>query len=414
LAFDQTSFTLDTEQFSQEIQFNVNYGDRFDATIGGYFFNEDGAQLDNVPIAGGLIQVAGGFNQETTAWAGFGEANYEVLDGVKILFGGRFTSETKRLDLNQQNLNIDFSPLPPSVLGGDPSLAPRDDISFLATDEQLSETFDNFSIRVGANWQVNADLFTFFTFSQGFKSGGFVTRLTDFFVEELVDPTNPNQLQSLTFDEETSNNYEAGFKAKFLDNRVRLNASAFWNSYDDIQLVVQRGVSPANENIARARIRGIELDAEALITEDLRLNASFGYLDAEFREIDPEAAPLLVNRFGQTLDLDTPLANTPEVTASLALNYDITDSLSANGNFSYISEVTNDAFAVENLVQDGFSLFGASLSYDSGSNWNLKAGVDNIGDERFIISGFEAGALGFTIGSFNRGREFYAKFGYNF
>jgi outer membrane receptor protein involved in Fe transport len=46
--------------------------------------------------------------------------------------------------------------------------------------------------------------------------------------------------------------------------------------------------------------------------------------------------------------------------------------------------------------------------------WNIKFGVDNLTDERVIVSGFEAGALPFTVGSFNRGREFYVQLGYNF
>jgi len=425
LSFDQTTFTLDTEQFSQEIQFNVNWGDRLDATLGGFYFNEDGAQLDAVAIAGGLIQVAGGFDQETTAWAGFGEANYEIVDGIKLIFGGRFTTEEKSLNLDQQNLNTTVSPLISMtainpLIGGPNSLdlLPRPgQPEFLAADGTLSETFNNFSIRVGANWQVTDDLFTFATFSQGFKSGGFITRLTDFVSAEAIaqaDPTDPSILRSLTFDEETSDNYEVGFKANLADNRIRINGSAFWNQYDDIQVVVQRGVSPSNENIAEARIRGFELDAEALITEELRVNATFGYLDAEYRAIDPNAAPLLVNRFGQNIDLDTPLQNTPEVTASVAVNYELTQDLSVNGNFSYVSEVTNDPFAVENLVQSGYSLFGASAAYDPDANWNLRAGVTNIGDERFIVSGFEGGGLPFTIGSFNRGREFYVQFGYDF
>jgi len=117
---------------------------------------------------------------------------------------------------------------------------------------------------------VNDDLYTYATYSQGFKSGGFTTRLTTFFSEALLaqaDPNDPNVLRQLSFDEETSDNYEIGFKSNFANNRVRFNAAAFLNSYDDIQIVVQRGVSPSNENIAAAEIKGIELELEALLSE---------------------------------------------------------------------------------------------------------------------------------------------------
>lgn len=413
LTFDQTTFALNTEQFSQELQFNLNLGDRFDATLGAFYFDENGSQLDAVAIAGGLIQVSGGFDQDTTAYALFGEGNYKITDDITVLFGARYTEEEKTLQLGQQNLNTAFS-----TLGLATADLPRpNDATFLGRAEPFQETFDNLSFRVGANWQINEDLYTYATFSQGFKSGGFTTRLTTFFSDALVaaaDPTDPNVLRDLSFDEETSDNYEIGFKSNFADNRVRLNAAAFINNYDDIQIVVQRGVSPSNENIAAAEIRGIEVELEALLTDRIRVNGSLGLLDAEYTEIDPEAAPLLVNRFGQQLTLDTELQNTPELTASLAVNIDVTDAILLNGNFSYVSEVTNDPFAVENLRQDGYALLGGSVLFAPAENWDIRFGVDNLTNERFIVSGFEGGALPFTVGSFNRPREFYVQLGYSF
>ena len=413
LVFDQTTFALNTEQFSQELQFNLTLGDRFDATLGAYYFDENGSQLDAVAIAGGLIQVSGGFEQDTTAYALFGEGNYKITDDISVLFGARFTEEEKTLSLGQQNLNSAFS-----TLGLNNADLPRpNNPTFLGRAAPFEETFDNVSFRVGANWQVNDDLYTYATYSQGFKSGGFTTRLTTFFSDALLaqtDPSDPNVLRDLSFDEETSDNYEIGFKSNFADNRVRFNAAAFINSYDDIQIVVQRGVSPSNENIAAAEIKGIELELEALLSERLRLNGSLGLLDADYTEIDPNAAPLLVNRFGQQLTLDTPLQNTPDLTASLALNFDVTDAIALNGNISYVSETTNDPFAVENLIQSGYALVGGSVKFAPADQWDIKFGVDNLTDERVVVSGFEGGALPFTVGSFNRGREFYVQLGYNF
>lgn len=413
LVFDQTTFALNTQQLSQELQFNLNLGDRFDATLGAYYFDEDGSQLDAVAIAGGLIQVSGGFEQDTKAYALFGEGNYKITDDISVLFGARFTEEEKTLSLGQQNLNTAFS-----TLGLATADLPRpNDATFLGRAEPFEETFDNISFRVGANWQVNDDLYTYATFSQGFKSGGFTTRLTTFFSDALLaqaDPNDPNVLRQLNFDEETSDNYEIGFKSTLANNRIRLNGAAFINQYDDIQVVVQRGVSPSNENIAAAEIKGIELELEALVTDTLRVNGSLGLLDAEYTDIDPAAAPLLVNRFGQQLTLDTELQNTPDVTASVAVNFDLSDAITLNGNLSYVSEVTNDPFAVEDLRQDGYALLGASMKIKPTNTWNIKFGVDNFTNERVIVSGFEGGALPFTVGSFNRPREYYVQAGYKF
>lgn len=413
LVFDQTSFTLNTEQFSQELQLNLNLG-RFDLTAGGFFLDEDGDQLDNVPIAGGLIQVAGGFNHDTRSWALFGEANYDLIpETLSVLFGIRYSEDTKDLDLNQQNLNTDFS-----TLGLDPTLLPRPGSpEFLGPEDPLSRTFTNTSFRAGLNYQVNDNLYTYATFSQGYKSGGFTTRLTTFFSDGLIalaDPADPAVLRQLDFDEETSNNWEVGLKSTLFDRRLRLNGALFRSSYDDIQIVVQRGVSPSNENIARARIQGFEVEAEFVPNDRISINAAVGYTDAEYIEIDSAVAPLLVNRFGLMLTTDTPLQNTPEWTASGSINASLTDSLTGNFNVSYTSRVDNELFGLDLLSQEGYALLGASLEWAPSDNWNLTVGVANLSNERFIISGFEAGALPFTIGSYNRPREWFVTLGYQF
>lgn len=414
IVFDQTSFIMNTKQYSEELQLNAGFGDLLDVTLGAYYFFEDGFQSDNVPIAGGLIQAAGGFDHDTKSYAVFGEANLHLTDRINAFFGARVNRDTKTLYLNQQNLNVDFS-----TLGLNFADLPRpSEPTYLDTGEKRSKDFDNTSFRAGLNFEVTPDLFLYGSFSQGFKSGGFTTRLTTFFSPALIaqaDPNDPNVLRSLEFGEETSNSIEFGFKSNLLDNRVRLNGAVFFNKYDDIQIVVQRGVSPSNENVASAQINGFELEFEALPAEWLSFNATLGYLDAKYTSFDPDTAPLLVNRFGQMITTDTKLQNTPEWTASFATNIELTDAVSFNVNGSYTSRVENDVFNTPELSQPGFVLLGASLLYRHPTDgWSLRAGVDNLTDKRYIVSGFEAGALPFTTASYNRPREWYITAGFDF
>ncbi|MEO0972253.1 MAG: TonB-dependent receptor, partial [Pseudomonadota bacterium] len=136
VVFDQTTFTIDTDQISQELQLNWQTG-RFDATAGVFYLDEDGSQVDNVPIAGGLIQVAGGFEHDTRSWAIFGEGNYDITPTFSLIFGVRYSEDEKELILNQQNLNTEFS-----TLGLDPSLLPRpDQPQFLGPPDPLTQRF---------------------------------------------------------------------------------------------------------------------------------------------------------------------------------------------------------------------------------------------------------------------------------
>jgi iron complex outermembrane receptor protein len=397
LAFDQTTFTLDTEQFSQELQLSGRSGIvRY--TAGLYFYHEDAGQEDFVPIAGGLIQVAGGNFQKTDAFALFGETNIDLTEELSFVFGVRYTEEEKEVQLDQQNLNPDFFIATGFPLAG----FPREDLTFLGPQEPQLLDFDNVSIRTGFNWQVNRDLFAYASFSQGFKSGGITTRLTA--------PFNPiigiGGLTNLAFDEETVDSFEVGVKSELLENNLRLNVSLFQNNFDDIQIVVQRGVTPANENAGAAEIRGIELEAQAILADTLSANFSLGLLDAEYTELDP-----LVGLDPAT----TELPNAPETTASIALNWQPTENWGINVNYSYTSEVYNDFENTELLLQDDSAIVGASINYTSSSQqWNVTAGVTNLTDERRLVSGFNAGALDFIIGSFNRPREWYLSLGYNF
>jgi iron complex outermembrane receptor protein len=397
VVFDQTTFTLEAEQFSQEFQLSGQAGIvRY--TAGVYFYTEEAGQEDFVPVAGGLIQISGGNFQDTDAFALFGETNIDLTDDLSFVFGVRFTDDEKVVRIEQQNLNPDFF-----VATGFPlEFFPRDDQTFLGPEEPQELDFTNTSIRTGLNWQINRDLFTYFSFSQGFKSGGITTRLTA--------PFNPaigvGGLTDLTFDEETVDSFEVGLKAELFDNNLRVNVALFQNSFDDIQIVVQRGITPANENAGEAEIKGLEIEAQAVLSPTLNVNFSLGLLDAEYEELDP-----LVALDPSSLELP----NTPDTTASIALVWQPTDNWAFNANYSYASEVYNDFENTELLRENDSAIAGASIIYTSPSEqWNVTAGVTNLTDERRLVSGFNNGALGLTLGSFNRPREYYLSVGYNF
>ena len=407
LAYDQTSFTIDQEQISQEFQLTGDMGP-LSYTVGAFLFWEEATQADFVPIAGGLVQVSGDNSQDTTSYALYGEANYAITDELEFVFGARYTEEEKELLLNQRSLNPNFF----LAVGIPPAAFPRDDLSFLGPAEPQEADFSNTSIRTGLNWQINERFFSYFSFSQGYKSGGFTTRLTAPFSPEF----SFDGLTDLEFDEETVDSYEIGFKGEFFDNNLRINAAAFSNTYDNIQIVVQRGITPANENAGEAEIKGLELELEAIASENMTINASFGYLDAEYTELDPL---LSQSGFG-AFDTSAELPNTPEFTASAAFNWYLSEyidegELVYNLNYSHTGEVFNDTENTPLLRQGATNIVGTSLKYTSEDDrWDIKFGVNNLTDERRLISGFNAGSLNFVIGSFNRPREWYLTVGYRY
>ena len=402
LDIDQTSFTMDQDQISQELQLTGSgFGAFLDYTLGAFYFREDAAQVDFVPAGGGVLQIFGPNAQKTTAYAVFGELTFNLTEDLSVVFGGRYTDEEKELQLDQQNLTDFFL-----AVGLPPAAFPRADTSFLGPEELQTADFSNVSLRAGVNYQVTEDVFAYFSFSQGFKSGGFTTRLTAPFNPDF--PGN-SLLTDLEFDEETADNYEIGLKSELFDNRVRVNAAGFWNQYDDIQIVVFRGTTPANENAARGRIRGAELEIDALLTDALRFTGGLGYLDAEYTELAPDTV----------LTLDSAFQNAPEWTGAAGLNYRTPSfrggTMDFNVNWSYKSEIFNDAENSPTLRQDAVNLLNASVSYaDANERWRLTVGGRNILDERYIVAGSASAAFGFTEATFSRPAEWYVEVGFDF
>jgi iron complex outermembrane receptor protein len=52
------------------------------------------------------------------------------------------------------------------------------------------------------------------------------------------------------------------------------------------------------------------------------------------------------------------------------------------------------------------------VSYEPNSNWKLTLGGTNLTDERKLSSGFSQPGTGILSGTYSRGREWYATFGY--
>ena len=153
---------------------------------------------------------------------------------------------------------------------------------------------------VNLSYRWTEDLMTYATYSEGFKSGGFTQRVF------------PPRDDVPSFDPEFVEVYELGLKWTGFDGRVRINGSAFFTDYDNLQVAVFDGIAPVTQNAASAEIKGLELEILAIPVENLTVEFGVGYLDAEYTEIDPAATEI---------DLSKGLVNTPETSVNFGLSY---------------------------------------------------------------------------------------------
>ena len=180
----------------------------------------------------------------------------------------------------------------------------------------------------------------------------------------------------------------------------------------DVQIqLFETGGGPLTQNAGVADIIGVEVEVTAVPHERLLLNAGFGYIDAEYDELN-----LPTTNVAQAINLDTKLPNTPEMTVNISAEYThplAWGSLVVRGDYRYTDDLYNDAQNSPFLYQDGYHTFNASLTFSSG-NWDFSVFGTNLTDKRFITSGDSNFGLGFHEANYNRPREFGGLIRYRF
>jgi iron complex outermembrane receptor protein len=222
---------------------------------------------------------------------------------------------------------------------------------------------------------------TYLSWSEGFKSGGFNQRYN------AAPPGNA----PISFGAETAESFEIGFKMDPLDS-LRINIAAFSTDYDDIQMTYRLGVVPLLFNAGVATIDGGEIELEFAPTEDFRLDATVGYLDAKFDSITapPPFGPVSPTA---TASLSSRLPFTPEWQTHLGMSYTFHPgsnwSLTPRADLSHTAEQFFDAGNSPEIAQeDAITLISASLTLASDDDkWRFVLGGNNLTDELYPVAG---------------------------
>ena len=281
--------------------------------------------------------------QKAKSTALFAEGNFDVTDKLTITAGFRYTWDDKKW-YGRQMVFI------PQLEGGfDPGITLNHplDASVFKYPEGVVQIRDKTSKptwRLGLSYQATDDIFAFFTYSRGFKSGGFNDQIGTFhpFVngdgsdndaafQEAARPPKP----------ETADSFELGLKTELLDRTLRFNVTGFYVKYKDLQrqmivpLIVDGTEFQVTRyfNAAQADVKGVEVDLTYRPIRELTLRGSLGTMDAKYKKY--------VSPIPAGYDLATaPLDRTPKVTWSLGALYEqpVGDfKISVNGDVSYVA-----------------------------------------------------------------------------
>ena len=381
----------DDDQFSQEFQALFSAG-RLSGVAGVFYLdaNASGA-FDTVVGLANLTTLTAG-SVATKSYSVFGDLSYDVTDALSVSVGGRFTHDEKEGTVfRQQYLGIRsprFGNNAAVLLG-----APR-------TNYTRTREFEKFTPRVSASYKFGSDLTAYASWGQGFKSGGFDMR-----GDAVLYPATVNG-----YDPETVETIELGLKGALFDRRLTFATAIFDSSYEDQQITTQypAGATVASvvDNVGSSSIRGWEFEGRLRASQNLTIQGTLSYIDAQFDEFlayVPTASgntscPTLV---GCVIDVSSQrdFQNTPEWTGSIGATYNWFLSNGSMVSFlpsiAYRSEYQQFETPAPLLDQGAYWMYDASLVWTSASD-KLTLGLHgkNLGDERYKVGGYSfPGAL---------------------
>jgi iron complex outermembrane receptor protein len=327
---------------------------------------------------------------ETTSIAIFAQADYELTDRLTVTAGLRYTQDEKDYTATSVNCGM--------VASGDPSLAGTkfqnwpgcggvgaSGLRIIAETFEVTptDTWSDVSPKLSVQYAMGDSAMVYASWTKGFKSGGF------------AGSQGVEAVASAPVDQETAYNYEIGIKTDLTDS-LRVNATAFYMDYEDLQ-VVRFGPVPGSEfgtfvttNLGSADIKGFELESTLYITDSFKVDGFIAYLDSEGQD-------LIINGGDYS---GQQLLGAPELSYNLRASYDQSTSfgdISASVTLSHEDESRRD-YVDDRIKVDERDLVDARIAWTNASgSIELALWGKNLTEEDYISHMYVIGPGGIGV-----------------
>jgi len=385
---DFPAFTVDTadeDSFTQEVRL-VSQNESAFSWIVGYYYNRTETKNDDREYTPGATDAWFGGEYSNIEYdleyitkgesddkeqAFFGELAYQINDQWNVTVGARFYE----YDLWSESDN--HAPF------YDGEIASVDELVY----EEVSAKDDGNLFKFNTGYKFSEDVTAYFTVSEGFRLGGANgLPLCDGSTQVCALPSE------MSYEPDTTTNYELGFKSTWLSNRLHFNAAVFSVDWEDAQVsaATANGAEIITLNAGEANSSGIELSTRAMLSDSIMAYATYSYAKAELTTDAPylfgdkgEAGSPLQNHYdGEEGDR---LPGAPEHQFSLGINYEteVLDGKLLNINYGLTAQ--SDVYTKVGLKADGEVLSGYALSNLSAKlsddAWSVTLYVDNMFDK---------------------------------
>ncbi|MGE0409250.1 MAG: TonB-dependent receptor [Amphiplicatus sp.] len=383
-AFDYLSFggqPLDYRNVSEELRIASPTGGVFDYVAGVYYYT---AHLTQTGFLAGYFQsktpalamptpkttlfsLANFTDNKYDSVALFAQGNIHLTDQLSIVVGGRYTHD-------EVSLFADRNALVPGSVPFNPPL----------TTTQSVEG-DNFSWRVGPQFQVTPDVMVYASAARGYKGPG------------------TSGSQGALINAEIPMTYEVGAKGRVFDGNLQFAVNYYHSNFKDFQAQVfdPNILATVLKNAGELETQGVELQLQGQVTPELTLGFSGAYIDAEykdfagvacyFRQPEPPCGPPFPGSSARVFNAaGLRLNGTPEWTYSATVDYRRPDLIEgfevfASANWLWQDDVVYSANGDPGTRQEAFGLLGGEIGIEPQNGaWRLSVWAKNLLDKRWF------------------------------
>lgn len=354
----------DAETVSQEIQFVSTNSERFQWIAGLYYIDIDFYnRLDLNGLAFAMVGLRDDkeSTQPTQSYAAYVQSTFALGDASRVTLGARYTSDERKLRGQDTFGNGVVVPV------------------------NTSAEWEELTWRASYDYQFNDDLMAYASYNRGFKGGLF----------NMVNLTQPPVKPEIV------DAYEIGLKSTLADGRARLNLSAYYYDYQDMQVqFLEAGITRLS-NAASSEMYGAEIELQYQYTDRLNVFAGISFMDSEYKDFPgaplsvPNPPPAGGNSVTSFNAAGNDVVHAPGFSGSVAANYTIPTS---SGNWGLSgSYIYNGSFYWEpdnRNKQEGISIVNLELSWqDPGERYRVFAYGRNLLDEEYTMF-LSGGTLG--------------------
>jgi iron complex outermembrane receptor protein len=248
--------------------------------------------------------------------------------------------------------------------------------------KKVSQDYSKTGGKIGVDYHFDDHMMGYASYSRGFKAGAFDVRAQAVLLGTGDLPVKPEELDA----------YEIGLKSEFLDRRMKLNVTAFYYDWRDLQTFATiPGIGPAFLNLPGARLTGQELEWQFAPGNDWTLRVYGAHLDTEVTDVGTLGPDAAVE--------GAPLPQAPEWTFNAGIFKGIAigdQRLTLSANARYASEQWGTMNERPNTLVTSSTFVDAAIAYEFGAEnrYSLTAWGENLTSEKtcFVLGDLD----GFT------------------